>query len=601
MSPSSPIGDAQTLQGPFITPHRNPRPAPRQQDNITALQEPRGQRWSRLILHSFRPLVLLVASLANPDISDAQTNCDACWNTVTSWQGTYSLTLTGTGTYGTGTFQINSSSQGSFTLTNVTGTTIMAGALNGMGNIDVSGSFPATCPGGGAGEVSCSVSGSGPLTSASLDLLIDTTNCTYQIDIEDFISSVAEETDCGSVIFQTPIDATASADVANATGSSGIGILPGFPLPSFGDSLTESGGNFTATTVATGGCGASGSFTLTVSWNIEPEISTGAPQFTQVPTGGSLGCNPTNIPNAQSVLDNTQATAPSGMVSVEAESVDVTNVCTVTRTFTLTATDDCSGEQAHATVAYSWTNDTNAPLITSVPPGADLGCNPATPPTDATVQAQVVAVDTCSSPTVSVSHSDATNGCTVTRTFTITAADSCGNVSPSQMVGYTWTADTTPPAFTKLPSGGNLGNNPLTVPDDATVQALTQATDDCGVASITVTHVDSGTSVFTRTFTITATDGCGNKTTTTVAYTWTGTVGGGGGTNSAPRLAISRSGTNVVLFWPANPTGFNLQSDTNLAVTNAWNYVTNAPAVSGGTNYVTNPIAGSTLFYRLFQ
>lgn len=572
MSCSSPIGgDAQTRQGPITTPHWNLRLA-----------------------------LAVVTSLCGPNISDAQTNCSACWTTVTNWQGTYSLTLTGNGPFGNGTFQINNSSQGSFTLTNMPGTANMAGTLNGTGSIDGPASMPTTCPGGGSGIFTCSVTGSGALAGdANIHLVIDTTNCTYQIYIDDLISSSITETACGTTVLQMPLEATASADLAGPTGTGGLGILPSFPLPAFGDSLTESGGTFTATIAGTGTCAASGSFTLTVSWNIQPEISSGSPQFTQVPTGGPLGCNPTNIPTAASVLDDTSATAPSGMVSIEAEVVDVTNGCTITRTFTLTATDDCSGEQAHAIVAYSWTNDTTAPVITSVPAGGSLGCNPTNPPTDSTVQGLVVAADNCGTSAINVSHTDATTGCTVTRTFTITATDACGNVSPSQNVIYSWTADTTPPTFTQLPPGGNLGNNPPSVPDDAAAQAMTQASDNCGTDSITVSHADSGTSVFTRTFTITATDGCSNKTNAAVAYTWTGTVGTGG---SIPMLRIARLGTNVLLFWTTNATGgFAPQSNTNLATTNAWNNVTNVPTVFGGTNYVTNSISGSMLFYRLIH
>lgn len=602
MSFSSPIsGDDQTRQGPFTTPHWNLELAPRQKNDFTVPETVRGRRWPRLFLRYLRPLALLVASLSNPDIGDAQTNCETCWNTVSNWQGTYSVTLTGTGPYENGTFQVNNSSQGSFSLTNMPGTAIMAGAINGTGSIDVSGSAPTTCPPNGSpGVDTCSVTGSGSLTAnASFDLFIDTTNCTYQIYIDDLISGSTTDTSCGTTVLQSPLETIASAGLAGPTGNGGTGILPSFPLPAFGDPLTESGGTFTATIAATGACGALGSFTLTVSWNIQPEISSAAPQFTQVPTGGPLGCNPTNIPNASSVLDNTSATAPSGMVSIEAESVDVTNGCGITRTFTLTATDDCSQEQAHAVVAYSWTSDTTAPMITTVPAGGSLGCNPTNLPTDATVQSQVVAVDACGNPTINVSHADTSSSCAITRTFTITATGACGNVSSPQTVIYTWTADTIPPTFTQLPPGGNLGNNPPSVPNDAAAQSMTQASDNCSSVSITVTHVDSGTSLFTRTFTISATDACNNKTTTTVVFTWTGTIGVG--TNSAPLLAIERSGTNVVLFWPTNASGYGLQSDPNLTATNGWSSVTNIPVIAGGTNYVTNPVTRPTLFYRLFQ
>lgn len=516
MTSSSVIGgDAQTRQSPLTTLHRDLRVAPRSLHTSTTPKADRGPRWSRLVFRSFRPLALaVVASLSGPDTSDAQTNCDACWTTVTNWQGTYSLTVTGSGPYENGTFQVNDSSQGSFVLTNAFGsTTVFAGTLVGTGSIDVSGISP--CISGG--QETCSTSGSGALVGASsVSLLIDTTNCTYQITIVDGIAGTSVLTACdGTIVNQFSVVQPASGDLAGPSSFGAVGTLPSFPLPDFGESLTESGGTFTGTTIGVGSCEPIGSFTLTISWNIQPEISTAVPQFTQVPTGGPLGCNPTNLPNASSVLDNTSATAASGMVSIEAESIDVTNGCGVTRTFTLTATDDCSQEQAQAVVAYSWTNDTNAPV------------------------------------------------------------------------------------FTQLPPGGNLGTNPPSVPDDAAAKSMTRATDDCSTPSITVTHMDSGTSVFMRTFTITATDGCSNKTIATVAYTWTGTIGVG--TNSSPLLETVRSGTNIVLFWPTNAVAFAAQFNTNLTASNAWMNLTNNPVVTGGTNFITNPISRSTLFYRLIH
>jgi hypothetical protein len=44
--------------------------------------------------------------------------------------------------------------------------------------------------------------------------------------------------------------------------------------------------------------------------------------------------------------------------------VDTTNDCTVTSTFTVTATDECGNLSAPATVVYTWTADTTPPVIT---------------------------------------------------------------------------------------------------------------------------------------------------------------------------------------------------------------------------------------------
>jgi hypothetical protein len=69
----------------------------------------------------------------------------------------------------------------------------------------------------------------------------------------------------------------------------------------------------------------------------------------------------------------------------------------------------------------------------------------------------------------------------------------------------------------------------------------------------------------------------------------------------AGRLDIAHLGTNVVLFWSASAAGYGLQFETNLVRTNAWGNITNIPVIAGGTNYVTNPISGSAMFYRLAQ
>jgi uncharacterized repeat protein (TIGR03803 family) len=66
-----------------------------------------------------------------------------------------------------------------------------------------------------------------------------------------------------------------------------------------------------------------------------------------------------------------------------------------------------------------------------------------------------------------------------------------------------------------------------------------------------------------------------------------------------PQLAISLSGTNVILTWPTNAPGFDysrftLQSTTNLFSTAIWSTVS-------GQYAVTNPISSTQEFYRLIQ
>ena len=81
-----------------------------------------------------------------------------------------------------------------------------------------------------------------------------------------------------------------------------------------------------------------------------------------------------------------------------------------------------------------------------------------------------------------------------------------------------------------------------------------------------------------------------------------------GGTNgtgtifqlSFPALTMVRTGTQTILSWPTNQTGFSLQSATNLA-NPAWTAVLPAPGVVGSQFVVTNAAPGLKTFYRLVK
>ena len=68
-----------------------------------------------------------------------------------------------------------------------------------------------------------------------------------------------------------------------------------------------------------------------------------------------------------------------------------------------------------------------------------------------------------------------------------------------------------------------------------------------------------------------------------------------------PQLVITRSGTNVIVNWPTNFTGFTLLSTTNLATSTVWITNTPAPVVVSTNNTVTNGISDTQKFYRLIQ
>jgi uncharacterized repeat protein (TIGR03803 family) len=68
-----------------------------------------------------------------------------------------------------------------------------------------------------------------------------------------------------------------------------------------------------------------------------------------------------------------------------------------------------------------------------------------------------------------------------------------------------------------------------------------------------------------------------------------------------PLLTIIHSGANVILVWPTNAVGFNLQSRSNSLSPQVWAAVSPAPVVVNGQNTVTNPASGTQKFYRLSQ
>jgi hypothetical protein len=67
----------------------------------------------------------------------------------------------------------------------------------------------------------------------------------------------------------------------------------------------------------------------------------------------------------------------------------------------------------------------------------------------------------------------------------------------------------------------------------------------------------------------------------------------------APQLAISKSGTSVVLSWPLYPNGFKLQLTANLDSPITWSAVGTPVVLTNNQNVVVLPASGSSKFFRL--
>src|SRR5204863_5743025 len=94
-------------------------------------------------------------------------------------------------------------------------------------------------------------------------------------------------------------------------------------------------------------------------------------------------------------------------------------------------------------------------------------------------------------------HVDGGTACASNRFFTIIVTDACQNRATNTLT-YTWTADTTPPGISAPQGTTPLGCNPASIPGDAEVMALVRASDNCGLLSTNVTHVDGGTACASR-------------------------------------------------------------------------------------------------------
>jgi hypothetical protein len=68
----------------------------------------------------------------------------------------------------------------------------------------------------------------------------------------------------------------------------------------------------------------------------------------------------------------------------------------------------------------------------------------------------------------------------------------------------------------------------------------------------------------------------------------------------SPVLAISSSGTNVVVSWPASPTNYTVQTSDSLLSSNSWSSVTSNLILHGVSNYsIMLPLSPTPTYFRL--
>lgn len=180
---------------------------------------------------------------------------------------------------------------------------------------------------------------------------------------------------------------------------------------------------------------------------------------------------------------------------------DCPNNFTLVRLYTIT--DACG-----ISVSQAWTVnvvDTSAPTIFNVPSDITIACG------DPISVPEVFATDNCSGlANVSLSAETIQGDCGYTFIRTWIATDLCGNTAEASQI--ITVIDNTPPFFTNIPQGGSVSCG-----TDFSEVELASADDAC--SEVVVTYSDnllstSCSDIIQRIFT--ATDACGNATTTMI-------------------------------------------------------------------------------------
>lgn len=272
-----------------------------------------------------------------------------------------------------------------------------------------------------------------------------------------------------------------------------------------------------------------------------------APTFSFVPSDATIACPAVPSFGTPVYSDNC-----GGQVNISHVDTPLPAQCPATsvtrRSWTIT--DSCGNTSvASQTITVE---DNTPPVITGIPAGADLGCNPANKPTVASITALLTVTDACVTPNLSVTSVDGGTGCAKTRTFTISATDGCNPTTPVVRV-FNWTEDDAAPTI-NLTAGTSGGSTAITAcnPGESAINAAfgtASATDNCGVVSapFTDSSVTSNGCSRSKTRTWTSTDACGNVAVATRTVTWTVD-------ETAPTITLTAGPSGGTTALACNPT-----------------------------------------------
>ncbi|WP_223035090.1 hypothetical protein, partial [Hanstruepera marina] len=194
----------------------------------------------------------------------------------------------------------------------------------------------------------------------------------------------------------------------------------------------------TWTATAMDSCGnVAESVSITYTWiqdTLPPKVSCSGIE------AGDLGCNPDEIPTGESLIDlvDTDDNCIGSSEVFVYDTVLDDEGCERSVTYTFAAIDSCGNETydfERCSVTYTWTVDTEAPVITSDSQSGDFGCNPEIIPPLFKVD------DNCMDGDLDIeseTEGPIADGCNYTQTWTANYTDACGNVAEALSITYTW-------------------------------------------------------------------------------------------------------------------------------------------------------------------
>jgi len=273
---------------------------------------------------------------------------------------------------------------------------------------------------------------------------------------------------------------------------------------------------------------------IAVIYNVDVNWDTVAPEvqliFLEVPYCPPISCPPDVTVNCEQVASGAltnltllgqPTTDP--CCPITNRYVDVITPGNCPNSYTITRTWTSIISCATKTCVQTITVVDNTPPTLTVPQGAALGCNPTLVPTDDLIRSLVTATDLCGQVITNVSHIDEPNGCSITRTFTVTAVDECGNTAGPKTIVFTWKVDKEAPVLIGLPPATATYSCEMPVPAAPTVTALDNCDTNLTVHFTETPSGDACSRTLTRVWS--AVDGCGNPVSFTQVVTVRDTTG----------------------------------------------------------------------------